>query len=69
MKTPFVSAAHHVIVPLQNGFMRYVEQKRFWSNEIQAYVQPSVYVETIDYSDVCDACLEDLPESKYLLHC
>lgn len=66
MNTPFVSTTHHVIVPLHNGFMRYVEHGRMWSSEIQAYVHPSKYVETIDYSQVCDACLEDLKESKYL---
>ena len=56
------SNLHHIIVPLSHGYMEYIEAKPFYSSAIGAMVHPSVYVRTVDYSDVCDACLDDLKE-------
>lgn len=60
------STLHRVIVPLSHGYMEYTETAPFYSSAICAMVHPSVYSRTVDYSQVVDACLEDLKESKYL---
>lgn len=57
---------HHVIVPLSHGYMEYVELPATYSREAGGMIHPSRYVQTVDYSQVCDACIDDLPEGKYL---
>jgi hypothetical protein len=62
-----ISTNHTIIVPLSRGYMVYEETLgRVWSNEIQAWIHPSRYIKTIDYSEVCDACIDDLKEGRYL---
>lgn len=56
----------HIIVPCANGYMRYMRNEPQWSSEVGHMVQPSHYMETIDYSQVVDACLDDQPEGRYL---
>lgn len=60
------SSVHHIIVPLSHGYMEYVETTPVYSRETGGMIHPSRYVATVDYSQVCDACIDDLPEGKYL---
>jgi hypothetical protein len=46
--------------------MEYVQESPHFSSTAGGIVSRSAYVRTVDYSDVVDACLEDLPEGKYL---
>ena len=57
---------HHIIVPLFHGYMEYVETEPVYSREAGGMIHPSHYSRTVDYSTVCDACIDDLPEGKYL---
>jgi len=64
MKNP-LPRIHRVIVPMSGAYMEY-EQLVSSDRTSQAILAPSHYCRTVDYSNVVDACLEDLPESKYL---
>jgi len=57
-------AWHRMIVPLSHGYMEYVCNPA--STTKGAIASPSRYVRTVDYSQVVDACLEDLKEGRYL---
>jgi hypothetical protein len=57
---------HHVIVCLSHGYMEYIETSPVYSREAGCMIHPSRYSRTVDYKDVCDACLDDLPEGRYL---
>lgn len=57
---------HHIIVPLSHGYMEYVETDAVYSAEAGGMIHPSHYSRTVDYSQVVDACIEDLKESRYL---
>lgn len=62
-----VSHLHTVIVPLYHAYMVYHTHDPVYDPEQGMMVTPhSDYIDTIDYSEVCDACLEDLKEGKYL---
>jgi len=57
---------HRQIVMLSHCYMEYVQESPHFSSTAGGIVSRSAYVRTVDYSDVVDACLEDLPEGKYL---
>ncbi len=62
-----ISHQHTVIVPLSHAYMVYHTHEAVYNRTEGRMVTPhSDYIETIDYSQVCDACIDDLPEGKYL---
>lgn len=56
----------HTIVVLSHCYMSYVTARPHYSEDAGCMVSESHYIETVDYSNVVDACLEDMPEGKYL---
>jgi hypothetical protein len=61
------SHLHTTIVPLSRGYMVYQESTfAVYSREANAMIHPSHYVQTVDYSQVVDACIDDLKEGRYL---
>lgn len=60
------SHLHHQIVPLSHCYMEYVQTPEHWSETAGCRVVSSVYIRTVDYSEIVDACLDDLPEGRYL---
>jgi len=63
MATPIIPW-HRVLVPLSHGYMEYVCDPSPTTKG--AISSPSHYVRTVDYSQVVDACLDDLKEGRYL---
>lgn len=55
----------HIIVPLSHCYMEYEQ----WVNDNGEPIRaiPARHVGTVDYAaSVVDACIDDLPEGKYL---
>lgn len=57
---------HHIIVPLSHGYMEYIERAPYYSESAGGMIHPSIYSRTVDYSQVVDACIDDLKEGRYL---
>lgn len=56
-----------IIVPLSKGYYEYCQPAEpIYSRTAGCRVQPSKLIRFVDYSDVCDACLDDMPEGRYL---
>ena len=55
-----------VLVPMSRGYLEYEQWVKDDTGE-PVLTMPSVHVRTVDYAaSVCDACIEDLKEGKYL---
>lgn len=61
-----MQAPHIHIVPLAHGYMEYLVEDEHYSHTAGCKVTPSHYMRTVDYKDVVDACIDDLPEGKFL---